>query len=690
MRISTHLALCLACWCATAADSLAEGPAQKIDVTYIQPGFCAALVVHPRRMFDAPLVKMMPAKKVDQAILQWTAFLSGVSPRQIDEIEILVGPPAPETANAGLVSFGVVVRFSMAMDPNRKLVPAALNSQPSEFRGKKYSRSAETTPLGPLAFCFPDARTFVYADEKSLQQMLTTGGSKSPLVDLLASMYSNHDVLAAGVMAPLGPTVKNAVQNVQKRLLKPAPDELGSQPNSFVRVVNELLTWGATAPSQMKWAAMTFDLSGGHLLKLGVEGNDAAAGKDLSKHFEAALDFIKKSYGSERGKIEQGTPPEIRLSIMKLLDELVAGLSVTEDGNRVALSLKTPSGWAELPATLKPIVEKSGQAVVTGSAETGAISANAAVRAPIDPTTEPPLRTWTDVSGAHHIEARFLGVEGDKVRLRIKEGNVITIPLAKLSQPDQKYAKGAVPANRAMSAQELPAIPPFDLVVPGGRKPVRREYRAENSSVKTISDLEKLGVRVTLEVVSIDFGDTHISDQELARLKEFAQLKELRLGGTSVTDRGLAHLKELPKLQRLDLGGTQITDTGIFQLTALTQLTELSLAYTHATDGTLSRIKGLTQLANLNLTSTSITDSGLQHLGGLTSLKVLYLNKTRVTDGAVKRLRQALPNCAIYLGPNAPLSTNWYTRDDDAKASPSADRELDLRGIASPKLNDRQ
>src|SRR5262249_41627336 len=56
---------------------------------------------------------------------------------------------------------------------------------------------------------------------------------------------------------------------------------------------------------------------------------------------------------------------------------------------------------------------------------------------------EAPLRTWTDISGTHHLEARLGGVTGDSVRLDKPNGTSVSLPLAKLSQADQDFVKQA-------------------------------------------------------------------------------------------------------------------------------------------------------------------------------------------------------------------------------------------------------
>jgi len=53
------------------------------------------------------------------------------------------------------------------------------------------------------------------------------------------------------------------------------------------------------------------------------------------------------------------------------------------------------------------------------------------------------FRTWTDSTGKHKREAAFEKLEGETVHLRSKDGKEVKIPLGKLSEADQSYARNA-------------------------------------------------------------------------------------------------------------------------------------------------------------------------------------------------------------------------------------------------------
>jgi hypothetical protein len=55
---------------------------------------------------------------------------------------------------------------------------------------------------------------------------------------------------------------------------------------------------------------------------------------------------------------------------------------------------------------------------------------------------EPEFRTWTDATGKFKTEAAFLDLKDGKVRLKKKDGTIVTVALEKLSEADQAVVKG--------------------------------------------------------------------------------------------------------------------------------------------------------------------------------------------------------------------------------------------------------
>lgn len=55
------------------------------------------------------------------------------------------------------------------------------------------------------------------------------------------------------------------------------------------------------------------------------------------------------------------------------------------------------------------------------------------------------LRTWTDSSGQHKVEARFVSVDETKVTLKTDAGREISLPLKRLSDEDRELVEGLTP-----------------------------------------------------------------------------------------------------------------------------------------------------------------------------------------------------------------------------------------------------
>jgi len=67
-------------------------------------------------------------------------------------------------------------------------------------------------------------------------------------------------------------------------------------------------------------------------------------------------------------------------------------------------------------------------------------------------TTIPAMRSWTSTDG-HKIDALFVALEGEGVKIRMANGSTFTIPLERLSAADQAFAKGqAAPSPTAATA----------------------------------------------------------------------------------------------------------------------------------------------------------------------------------------------------------------------------------------------
>ena len=223
----------------------------KIDTSYIHPGFAAAVIVRPKQVLASPLVAMLPQEAKDDAMRNFKTETK-LDPSKIEQVEIFLGPPSGGEEKDFPVSFGAVLRFDSPVDEAQVVKGMTLKAKQREFNGKKYYCDSKKPPE---ALYFPSDRMLVISTEPGMKKMLGAEQGSGPLSEMLSRTDAGHDLLAVGIMAPFKALVKRPAEEVGKEL-PPA------------------LAGSAAAPDQLKSAVLTADLNGEHLLHLSLEGND--------------------------------------------------------------------------------------------------------------------------------------------------------------------------------------------------------------------------------------------------------------------------------------------------------------------------------------------------------------------------------------------------------------------------------
>ena len=110
------------------------------------------------------------------------------------------------------------------------------------------------------------------------------------------------------------------------------------------------------------------------------------------------------------------------------------------DGKVAALD---PRGEALGPAVEKAIAAAGGKIREEAQAKRRAAKEVPAKRKPAETAkaTSASFRTWTAANGVSHTTAKFRGMTEDAVKLELKSGKVIDVPLEKLSDEDQEYVR---------------------------------------------------------------------------------------------------------------------------------------------------------------------------------------------------------------------------------------------------------
>lgn len=90
----------------------------------------------------------------------------------------------------------------------------------------------------------------------------------------------------------------------------------------------------------------------------------------------------------------------------------------------------------------------------TGSQNAGSAMAATGGAAATGTVKDTPARTWSDTTGKFKIEASFAGKDDAGVKLKKADGQVLTVPLEKLSKEDQAFIAGLLAAGVATGAAE--------------------------------------------------------------------------------------------------------------------------------------------------------------------------------------------------------------------------------------------
>ena len=181
-----------------------------------------------------------------------------------------------------------------------------------------------------------------------------------------------------------------------------------------------------------------------------------------------------------------------------------------------------------------------------------------------------------------------------------------------------------------------------DFATNNGRRRDTKKPKVTDDSLAHLSGL------TDLETLELGHNET-VNDEALRHLSGLRNLKTLYLYHTPVRGTGLLHLVGLPKLASLSMSRASLTDEGLEHIGKMSRLKWLRLDHTHITDAGIAHLAGLNNLEDLSLAYTDVTDACLVELEALTGLKSLGLMQSNITAAGAERIRQALPNCEMWM-----------------------------------------
>ena len=165
-----------------------------------------------------------------------------------------------------------------------------------------------------------------------------------------------------------------------------------------------------------------------------------------------------------------------------------------------------------------------------------------------------------------------------------------------------------------------------------------------------ITDYGFLHLQNLTSLRSLGILGTPIGDRGIGHLARLCSLEHLRLDMTRVSNFGLDTLKSFSSLRSCTIGRSDtVNDAGLISLGQLTKLENLALYHIKMSDVGLSHLRKMDSLRSLEIGYTEASDDGLEYLVELNNLSTLKLFGTSFTEAGLTRIKNALPNCSIYL-----------------------------------------
>ena len=144
-----------------------------------------------------------------------------------------------------------------------------------------------------------------------------------------------------------------------------------------------------------------------------------------------------------------------------------------------------------------------------------------------------------------------------------------------------------------------------------------------------------------------------LDDKCLARICDtMPSLAALNISSTAVTDAGVWHISKLHNLEELDLSRTQITGVHLSQIVQnCPKIRKLNLQRSRLNDAGTDALKDCQSLEILNIAWTDLTDQGITRLALLPQLRSLTVWKNPMSHSTAEKLKHALPNTTVTIGP---------------------------------------
>ena len=321
-----------------------------IDVSLVTPDDFAAIVIHPRRIAQSPLVaKVLKDEMIARAIKKF-----GIDPSEVEEVILFLrlgknpwgGPPGPTPV--------MVTRFTHEVDAKELLAKLQKMMAPHgpvpikeiEIGGKTCLNPSLGPTDAPLAYA-PTKNTIVFAPMLNMDKIVSGARPKGPLLERLKKADADQDIIIA--LAPAAFPNLDKIIDAAKANAPP------------------LMMTYLDAAKTVRGGTTTFNLTGPRLLRVMLDVKDAEAAGNVEDLLEQALRMA--SGGLMLAK--QGIPKDAQATLgplVKVAEQLVDGAKAAKSGSQVTLDFKRPQ-----------MLDTAGPAIVNAVAQS-VMEARAAAR----------------------------------------------------------------------------------------------------------------------------------------------------------------------------------------------------------------------------------------------------------------------------------------------------------------------
>ncbi|MGO9114577.1 MAG: DUF1559 domain-containing protein [Thermoguttaceae bacterium] len=303
-----------------------------IDLSLVTPGHFAAIVIHPRRIAQSPLV----AEQLKDEMIAASIKKFGIDPSEVEQLVVLfnMDEKQPERTEPMAV---MIARFTHDVDAKEvltKLQAAGAPNRPVSITEIKVGGKTclDLGAGGSMAYV-PSRNTIVLTLKENMGKVVSGAEPKGPLFERLKNAEADNDLIVA--------LETGAVPDFDKVI---DAAKRGDAPPLDLEAVKKLR--GGTA---------TFSLTASPMLRMVLDTKDATS----TGNVEELLQQVLRMAGGALAMGKQSMPKEVQATFGPLADQVFDGAKITKSGSQVVLDVKRPEILDTAGASIASAIRQS-------------------------------------------------------------------------------------------------------------------------------------------------------------------------------------------------------------------------------------------------------------------------------------------------------------------------------------------